>query len=552
MTKIKSLILTICALFVVSSIAEAAQQTRKKRRRTVQTHKVQQNTAARQAYRKQDSLMNVPKVKPEIKWDEKDIPLEYVITLDSTLNDYLSLANKRIFYPCGEDTVKQEPLSDEEYIKRLQSIPSIVELTYNSVVRDFISLYTIKRRKLTSSILGQSDFYFPIFEDALEKEGVPLELKYLPVIESALNAKAYSPAGASGLWQFISSTGRTYGLKVNSLLDERRDPIKSSYAAARYLKHLYNIYNDWTLVIAAYNCGPGNVNKAIGKTGGVKDYWAIYPYLPRETRGYVPAFIAATYAMHYYKEHNICPAQVFRPANVDTVHVNEKVHLRQIAEVLDIDLDDLRTLNPQYRHDIVPGNAGECNLALPTKKISQYEMYKNTILAHNIDNYVKHRPQVEPAKLQNTKNGANKKQVKEPEAADSTQLAKADSSLKTTELATNEKVSAANEKTLDKNAKTEVIAENAGNTPSSDKKASSANANKTNGNASSASKKNISKNSSIKQKEDERKEITYTVKAGDTLYSIALRNKVSVMSIKEWNSLNNDNLRIGQTIIVKR
>jgi membrane-bound lytic murein transglycosylase D len=205
-------------------------------------------------------------------------------------------------------------------------------------------------------MLGASNFFMPIFEEALEAYQLPLELKYLPIIESALKPNAVSRVGATGLWQFMLTTGKDYGLTINSLVDERRDPLKASYAAARYLRDLYKIFGDWSLVIAAYNCGPANINKAIHRAGGEKDYWKIYPYLPKETRGYVPAFIAANYVMNYYCEHNICPMKSQLPVQTDTVVVTRNINLYQIAGVLGIEISILRSLNPAYRRDIVPGN----------------------------------------------------------------------------------------------------------------------------------------------------------------------------------------------------
>lgn len=251
------------------------------------------------------------------------------------------------------------------YIDRLSRMPTIIEMPYNEVVKTFIDRYTGRLRRSISYMLGASNFYMPLFEEALEVYQMPLELKYLPIIESALNPKAVSRAGATGLWQFMLTTGKDYGLEVNSLVDERCDPVRATYAAVRYLKDLYNIFGDWTLAIGAYNCGPENIVKAIRRAGGdrmpdgqivgPKDYWKIYPYLPKETRGYVPAFIAANYAMNYYCEHNICPMRCELPVKTDTVMVNRNVHLSQIAEVLDIDLDLLKDLNPSYRRSIVPG-----------------------------------------------------------------------------------------------------------------------------------------------------------------------------------------------------
>jgi membrane-bound lytic murein transglycosylase D len=223
-----------------------------------------------------------------------------------------------------------------------------------------------------------------------------LELKYLPVIESALNPKAVSRAGAAGLWQFMITTGKQYGLQVNSLVDERRDPIKSSYAAARYLRDLYKIFGDWNLVIAAYNCGPENINKAIRRAGGEnKDYWHIYPYLPRETRGYVPAFIAANYAMTYYSLHNICPMSTRLPVKSDTVMVSRDVHLEQVAEVVGINIDLLRSLNPQYRRDIIPGNSEPCALRLPQSEVGKFLDQEDSVYTYKVDELLTRRTQVD-------------------------------------------------------------------------------------------------------------------------------------------------------------
>ena len=265
------------------------------------------------------------------------------------------------------------PYFDEAvYIERLKHLPTIMEMPHNAVVQKFIDQYSGKLRHSISYMLGACNFYIPIFEEALDLYGLPLELKYLPVIESALNPTAVSRAGAVGLWQFMLATGKRYDLEVNSLIDERRCPIKSTRAAARYLKDLYDIFGDWSLVIAAYNCGPNNVNKAITRAGGVKDYWVIYPYLPRETRGYVPAFIAANYIMNYYCEHNISPMKTQMPIATDTLMLSRDVHFSQIAAVCNVELDALRALNPQYRTDVIPGGVKPCILRLPQRAVTAF------------------------------------------------------------------------------------------------------------------------------------------------------------------------------------
>ncbi|MEG1642665.1 MAG: transglycosylase SLT domain-containing protein [Bacteroidales bacterium] len=278
---------------------------------------------------------------------------------------------------------------DTTYIKRLSSLPTLIDMPYNQIVKEYINIYTGKRRKLVESMLGFSLYYFPIFEHALEKEELPLELKYLPIIESALRPNAVSRAGATGLWQIMLKTARTLGMEVNSLVDERRSPIASSEAAARYLKQLYNMYQDWPLAIAAYNCGPGNINKAIHRSGGKKDYWSIYPFLPRETRGYLPAFIAANYVMNYYDKHNICPVSAQIPLVTDTIRINKRVNLKQIAAVLNTSIDMLRELNPQYRCDIIPDNDKAYHLMLPIQLTYAYIDSRDSILNYQAENYAR-------------------------------------------------------------------------------------------------------------------------------------------------------------------
>lgn len=289
--------------------------------------------------------------------------------------------------------------TDAELIERLQAIPTTIEMPFNSVVRQYIDMYTGRKRSLVESMLGMSLYYMPIFEQAIEKEGIPIELKYLPVIESAMNPDAVSRAGAVGLWQIMLPTARGLGLEINTLVDERRDPVRSSEAAARYLRELYDIYKDWSLAIAAYNCGPGNVNKALRRAGddARKDFWAIYPYLPRETRGYVPCFIAATYVMNYYNKHNISPALAKKPIVTDSVRVNRRVHFQQIADILKLPVEQLQVLNPQYRKQEIPGTPDRpWPLVLPANQTYAYIMSEDAIAAHNADLYAR-RDVVEPA-----------------------------------------------------------------------------------------------------------------------------------------------------------
>lgn len=279
--------------------------------------------------------------------------------------------------------------SDSVYIDRLSRIPTPVNLVYNRVVKNYIDVYTKKRRDKVEVMLGLADYYFPIFDNIFDYYGIPNEMKYMSIIESALNPRAYSKARAVGLWQFMYGTGKIYGLDVNSYVDERRDPIKSTHAACRFAKDLYDIYGDWLLVIAAYNCGPGNVNRAIRRSGGKKDFWEIYYRLPRETRGHVPAFIAATYVMNYYKEHNLRPASISLPVPSDTVMVQEELHLKQVAEVMKIPYDLLVDMNPQYRYKIIPGNHKPYPLRLPMTDASRFIDLQDSIMAYNDSVYFK-------------------------------------------------------------------------------------------------------------------------------------------------------------------
>lgn len=320
-----------------------------------------------------------------------------VDTVSYTPND--SLVDMPVFFDealswldtteCQSDTLIAE-LPDSVYIERLQALPFVIEVPYNQVVRRYILRYVKHSPRQLASLQRKAEYYFPIFEDILGKHQLPYELCYLPVIESALNPHAHSHMGAAGLWQFMPATGKRYGLEINSLVDERMDPIRSTEAACDFLKALYSIFKDWNLVIAAYNCGPGNVNKAIHRAGGKRDFWSIYPFLPKETRGYLPIFIAAAYAMNYAEVHGICPSAPLLTMASDTIHTTKRQHLRQIAENLDIPLEELRRLNPQYARDIIPGGKLYA-ICLPIEKAGLYIDKEETILAYKANELVHNR-----------------------------------------------------------------------------------------------------------------------------------------------------------------
>ncbi|MGQ1908732.1 transglycosylase SLT domain-containing protein [Marinifilum sp. RC60d5] len=315
--------------------------------------------------------------------------------LDSLLHLwYVKHSNKTNQYTKNEATYVSEKLSDSIYIDRLSQIPSLIDLSYNKIVKNYIELYSKKRRSQVEYMMGMSEYYFPIFEEILDKEGLPQELKYLPIIESALNPKALSRAGASGLWQFMYGTGKMYKLDVNSFVDERRDPVKASYAAVKYLKDMYKVYGNWHLVIAAYNCGPGNVNKAIRRSGGKRNYWDIYYRLPRETRGYVPAFIAAIYTFNFHKEHNLFPKPSSLPVACDTLMIDETLHFDQISKVINIPKEQLRELNPQYRADIIPGGKKAYALKIPMEYTSNFINMQDSIFAYKKEYYFSQRDKV--------------------------------------------------------------------------------------------------------------------------------------------------------------
>lgn len=343
------------------------------------------------------------------KDEEIGIPEAMTLDIDTLLRQWNASQYLEADTNCNMQDVNPV-FSDSIYVDRLSRIPTIMEMPYNNIVRKFIDQYTGRLRHSVSYMLGATNFYIPIFEEALALYNLPLELKYLPVIESALDPTAVSRKGATGLWQFMLSTAKRYDLKINSLVDERRDPIKASFAAAQYLNDLYNVYGDWNLVIAAYNCGPTSLNKAIHRAGGSKDYWTIYPYLPKETRGYVPAFIAANYVMNYYCDHNICPMRARLIDGNDTVVVNKDLHLEQVASVCGVEMEKIKAFNPQYKTSLVPGNSYDCILRLPSEAALKFIDLGDSVYSYRSSELLTKRKTVEidEAELEKQQNSARR------------------------------------------------------------------------------------------------------------------------------------------------
>ena len=441
----------------------------------------------------------------------------------------------------GDSETKDDvPTSVEDYLQRLKALPTVIEMPYNQVVRSYIDMYTQRRRTLVEEMLGLSLYYMPIFEQALEQEGLPLELKYLPVIESALNPDAVSRVGATGLWQFMLSTAKGLGLEVNSLVDERRDPIRSSELAAKYLKQLYEIYGDWSLAIASYNCGPGNVNKALRRAGGGKqDFWDIYYYLPKETRGYVPAFIAANYVMTYHNDHNIGNALAKRPVLTDTIHITQRVHFDQISEVLGIPVEELRVLNPQYRRDEIPGDIRPYALTLPSKQVYSYIVSEDSIVNHNSAKYARRTTAVPGGEISDSETQLVVKyhKVKRGETLSiiarrygvSVSTLKKWNGLRSSRLKTGQRLRINTYQRVAKKEEPETVQEEL---------------------AENKVEQPVEKpNTTVQQSVDVDTKY-HTVRRGETLGLIAERYGVTVSRLKDWNDLRTNKIFVGQRLKV--
>lgn len=330
-----------------------------------------------------EAQMEAEKYQPKVQFSVEYTPahadsLAEQLKLEQVSNSFQNFFDEYVSEPT---TLSSDSALDSLYTARLQSLISPIHLPYNELVRSYIKRYT-DRSGLMSRVLSLAQYYFPMIEQELIKAELPVELRAMAIIESALQATAVSRVGASGLWQFMPVTARAYGLEVNSMVDERFDPAKSTVAACKYMKDLYNMYDDWSLAIAAYNCGPGNVNKALARTGGnPQSFWDVYWHLPRETRGYVPAFIAASYAYAFHEAHQITYSEPPMPIAVDTIQVTRLLHLGQVSSTIDIPTDVLKMLNPQYKLDVIPATNKNYALVLPTNRVTEYISRQDSIFA---------------------------------------------------------------------------------------------------------------------------------------------------------------------------
>lgn len=424
------------------------------------------------------------------------------------------------------DSVKFESnVPDSVYIERIRQMNSFITLPYNSIVKNHIIKYSEKMPNTIGKILGLCDYYMPYFDEIFNKYDMPEELKAMAVIESAMNPLAVSRAGAKGMWQFMYSTAKIYGLHIDSFVDERLDPYKAAEAAAQYLQDSYEIFGDWNLAIASYNCGAGNVNRAIRRSGGSRAFWDIYPYLPRETRGYVPAFVGALYTMKFYKEHGIKPVSVELPAPVDTFRINKMLHLKQVSELTGAPLDELKNLNPQYRHEIIPGNSKEYILRIPYQYTNAFIDNEDSLYRHKADVYFN------PVTLKKIQDGGDGERITY-RVKSGDYLGKIASRYGTTVA----KIKRWNNlKSNNIRVGQRLIIYRGGNAPASAETSSTSSSGSNQGSASTATGGT-----------------TYTVKSGDALSTIAERYKVTVSQLKEWNNLSSSNIRVGQKLIVSQ
>lgn len=453
------------------------------------------------------------------------VPMEYTAEVsDSLLNIWYAHKKAEGEIDFDEmDSVKFESnVPDEVYVERLKMMNSFITLPYNDIVKRYIILYSEKMPERMSHMLGLCKYYMPVFEEIFDRYDLPIELKAMTIIESALNPRAVSPVGAKGMWQFMYNTAKMYGLHIDSFVDERMDPVKSAEAAAQYLEDAYEIFGDWNLAIASYNCGAGNVLKAIRRAGGKRGFWDIWPYLPRETRGYGPAFVGALYTLTYHKEHGIKPADVGMPVAVDTFRINRQLHLKQVSEMTGAPLEELKNLNPQYRHEIIPGHTREYILRLPYTYTNAFIEHEDSIYRHKADIYLN------PATIKKIQEGGDGEMI----------WYKVKSGDYLGKIAGRYRVSVAQIKRWN-NLKSNNI--RVGQRLRIYKGGA--------GPASGSAAASSSKSSSASAAQTGNK-LTHIVKSGDVLGKIAEKYGVSVSEIKQWNQLKDNTIKVGQRLTV--
>ena len=453
-------------------------------------------------------------------------PLEYTVEVsDSLLNIWYAHRQAYAEDDMDLDSMRFDSnVPDEVYIERIKKMNSFITLPYNEIVRKYIVMYSEKMPERMGYMLGMCRYYMPIFEEIFNRYDMPEELKAMTIIESAMNPLAVSRVGAKGMWQFMYSTAKHYGLHIDSFVDERLDPVKSAEAAAQYLQDAYEIFGDWNLAIASYNCGAGNVNKAIRRSGGKRDFWSIWPFLPRETRGYVPAFVGALYTMTYYKEHGIKPQNVGMPVAVDTFCINKQLHLRQVSELTGAPLDELKNLNTQYRHEIIPGNEREYILRLPYNYTNAFIEVEDSLYKHKADVYFN------PVTIKKIKDGGDGEMI----------IYKVKSGDYLGKIAGKYRCSVAQIKKWN-GLKSNNI--RVGQTLRIYRGGVVSSSSGSSGSSASSS----SSSSSARQSGEK---ITYTVKSGDYLGKIAEKHGVGLSELKKWNGLTSNNIKVGQKLVI--
>ena len=536
---------TLMAAFIFGSADDAWAQSKKNRQlqEELRLLKDSLNILSKQVELLEEENMQYRMDLAHAAQDERDslaseelYPEEYTIEATDSLMDLwythqMALeAEADIF---DMDSVRFESnVPDEVYIERLKKMNSFIQIPYNDIVRNYIIMYSEKMKQRMPYMLGLCRYYMPIFEETFDRHGLPVELKAMAIIESAMNPRAESRVGAKGMWQFMYTTAKSYGLHVDSFVDERMDPVKSCEAAALYMYDAYKMFGDWILAIASYNCGPGNVRKAIKRAGGSREFWDIWPYLPKETRYYVPAFVGALYTLEYYKEHGLKPEPMVMPTGVDTLVINKQLHLKQVSELTGAPIEDLQNLNPQYRHDIIPGHEREYILRIPYQYTGSFIEQEDTIYRHKADVFF------DPVAIKKIKDAGDGVRI----------IHKVKNGEYLGRIASKYNVSVAKIKKWN-NLKSDnirvgqtLVIYRGGNGPSTTQASSSSSTGKSSGSAQKTNSSAAAKGHT-----------TYTVKSGDTFYSIAKNYPgVSAQNIMDYNGLTSSKLKPGMVIKIPK